>query len=46
MSEAGTHIPAEIREMLSKARPEQLDRLLWEIVCHPPRQTEGVRYDA
>lgn len=46
MPEAGQHIIEDIRPMLAKATPEQVERLLWDILTTPPAKDEGVRYDA
>ncbi len=46
MPEAGQHIIEDIRAMLAKATPEQVERLLWDILTTPPAKDEGVCYDA
>ena len=46
MPEAITHIPADIRAMLAKATPLQLERLLWDILLSQPVVRSEVRHDA
>ena len=46
MPDDGTHIPADIRALLAKATPEQLEKLLWDIMMSSPKPREGVHYDA
>lgn len=44
--EPRTKLPEDIRKMLMHAKPEQLDRLLWDIVATEPETREAVKYDA
>jgi len=44
--EPRTKLPEDIRQMLAQARPEQLDRLLWDIINTETKSKEAVKYDA
>jgi hypothetical protein len=44
--EQQSKLPDDVRRMLATAKPEQLDRLLWDILTVEPQPQEAVKYDA
>ncbi|SFS19419.1 hypothetical protein [Yoonia litorea] len=46
MPEVNIQIPDDVRAMLARATAEQLDRLLWDILCGDEEIAGDARYDA